>query len=124
MHPWGGTISIPRLRAWRLGDLADAFVAEANTLNRLSRQVRAVAVPARVGDKQHESLLAPGETFAGSTTPGGQEVGGKRLVIANPSLVTAADDEDAELFTSERAERLAGDDLRLLVRAFLESAIA
>ena len=50
MH--GGEIFVPRLRAWSLEDLAQAFQAFGSEI---------IYNSARHGDKRHESLVAPGE---------------------------------------------------------------
>ena len=102
MH--GGEIFIPKLRAWRLGDLADAFSAE----QRIEQS--------RNGDKPSEMLIAPHE--AGRTVDAGW-----MYVIEPPDELKSVWAYQPwtfkpflkERYGSETAERVLVDELKRII---------
>ena len=106
MH--GGEIFIPKLRAWRLGDLATAFGANGN-----------VKTLDRPTDKRHEVLIAPGE-FERTVDIGWA------LVVEPPADVRRVWDYKPwagesvivgrKEYTSLLVDRLSVDELRELIR--------
>jgi len=95
-RPFVGEVVAPRMRAYRLGDLANAFAKE--------RSVAVRIIGPRPGEKIHEDLVSPEEAVAAREE-------GDLIVIDG-----RADGPGIDPFTSAQAETLSELELRELVR--------
>ena len=93
-----GEVVAPRMRAYRLGDLADVFAQE--------RGVAVRVIGARAGEKLHEDLVSKDEALT-ARTEGDFIVIDARRAGAGMSPTTSAD-----------AERVSATELRELMRSW------